>query len=60
MLNPKITKSLSTYYLEWTPDPTAEGYAFTTPSGSSRTFNSALAKTRLGSGLGYVSPGYIS
>lgn len=52
-LNPNITKdAMGVYHLNWTPDPTAEGYAFTTPSGSSRSFNPKLARTKLGSGLG--------
>lgn len=49
-LNPKITKDPKTgnYRLEWTPDPTAEGYAFQTPTGKSRTFDPTLAHTNLG------------
>ena len=51
-LDPKITKdSAGMYWLNWTPDPTAEGYTFTTPGGSSRTFDPTLAKTRLGKHL---------
>lgn len=49
-LNPKITKDTTTgmYWLEWTPDPTAEGYAFNTPLGWSRTFNAELSRAPLG------------
>lgn len=48
-LNPKVTKdSGGTYWLNWTPDPTAGGYAFTTPGGASRTFNPSQSKTKLG------------
>lgn len=51
-LNPKINKDASgTYWLEWTPDPTAEGYAFVTPNGRSRSFDPTLARTKLGKGL---------
>jgi hypothetical protein len=51
-LNPKITKdSAGMYWLEWTPDSTAEGYGFTTPGGSSRTFDPTRTRTRLGKNL---------
>lgn len=51
-LDPKITKEVGgVYWLNWTPDPTAEGYAFTTPGGSSRTFDAKLARTKLGKNL---------
>jgi hypothetical protein len=52
-LNPKITPpdARGYQYLEWTPDPTADGYKFTTPTGESRTFNPLLSKTRLGRNL---------
>lgn len=52
-LNPKITPpdSKGDQYLVWTPDPTGGGYKFTTPTGSSRTFNPLLSKTRLGRNL---------
>jgi len=52
MLNPKIVKDSSgVYWLEWTPDLTGDGYAFVTPGGSSRTFNNALSKTKIGKNL---------
>lgn len=48
-LNPYITKDSSgAYWLQWTPDPTAEGYAFQTPGGSSRTFDPTRSKVKLG------------
>jgi len=48
-LNPKITKDASgVLWVNWTPDPTAEGYAITTPTGSSRTFNPTANKSKLG------------
>ena len=52
-LNPKITPpdARGDQYLTWTPDPTAEGYKFTTQTGESRTFNPLLSKTRLGRNL---------
>lgn len=52
-LNPKITApdAQGNQYLTWTPDPTAEGYAFTTPSGSSRSFNPLLKTAKLGRNL---------
>lgn len=52
MLNPKITKdSASTYWLEWTPDLTGDGYAFVTPGRSSRNFTPASSRTKIGTGL---------
>jgi hypothetical protein len=52
MLNPRITKeSNGNYTLRWTPDLSVDGYSFTTPRGSSRTFNPALDSTNLGKGL---------
>ncbi len=52
-LNPKITPpdSRGDQYLTWTPDPTADGYLFVTQTGSSRTFNPLLSKTKLGRNL---------
>lgn len=48
-LNPRITKDVSgTYWLEWDPDPSAEGYYFNTPGGSSRTFDNTKKKVKLG------------
>lgn len=51
-LNPVISKdSAGVYWLKWTPDATAEGYAFTTPTGSSRTFNPNISSVKLGTGF---------
>lgn len=52
-LDPKITPpdNRGDQYLTWTPDPTAEGYSFTTPNGSSRTFNPLLNKVKIGHNL---------
>lgn len=52
-LNPKITPPdvYDNQYLTWTPDPTAEGYAFITPNGSSRTFDRFLSRTKIGRNL---------
>ncbi len=52
-LNPKITPpdSKGDQYLTWTPDPTAEGYSFKTPNGSSRTFNPMLSRVKIGRNL---------
>jgi hypothetical protein len=52
MLNPKITKdSNGVYWLEYSAEPTAEGYAYTTPNGASRTFDPTKTKVKLGAGL---------
>ncbi len=49
MLNPKIVKDTAgVYWLQWTPDPSAEGYAFQTPAGASRTFDPTASKAKLG------------
>jgi hypothetical protein len=48
-LKPYITKDATgVYWLHWTPDRSAEGYAFTTPGGTSRTFDPTLSKAKLG------------
>ena len=52
-LNPKITPpdARGDQYLTWTPDPTADGYKFITQTGESRSFNPALARTKIGRNL---------
>jgi hypothetical protein len=48
-LNPNISKDKNgVHWLNWTPDPSAEGYAFVTPGGQSRTFDPKKGKTKLG------------
>jgi hypothetical protein len=48
-LDPKIKKDKDgVSWLKWTPDTTAEGYAFTTPSGHSRTFDATRGMAKLG------------
>lgn len=51
-LDPNITKDgQGVYWLNWTADPTAEGYAFVTPNGQGRTFDPLAPRARLGKGL---------
>lgn len=51
-LDPKIEKAADgTFWLRWTPDATAEGYAFVTPGGASRTFDPTKSQAKLGKNL---------
>lgn len=48
-LNPKLTKDAAgVWWLDFDKDPTAEGYAFTTPGGVSRTFDPDHTHVKIG------------
>lgn len=49
MLNPKLHLIDGVWWVDWTPDPTAEGYLITTPKGAGRTFDPGRTTSKVGS-----------